>query len=214
MVRFQQIFRNKTKTKYYAFRYLVQNRPKNWTQKIQTWTINHSCILSTPVKDLFCEIVALFSFLFFVGKLVILKLEPQELQLLSFESPLYQFTMLQFIFGPLSITSNFKPLSFSKRKYFDAYEQTRNTSHCKTAAANSFCSKSHLCTSRRLDCVRNDGAMPPHTCQDFYFSQSRSRLSTWNFTVSNFRNTISYITWRMRTAYFIITSKGSVLFSL
>ena len=29
------------------------------------WTINHSCILSTPVKDLFCEIVALFSFLFF-----------------------------------------------------------------------------------------------------------------------------------------------------
>ena len=139
-------------------------------------------LTSTPVKDLFCEIVLLFSFQFFVGKLVILKLEPQELQLLSFESPLYQFTMLQFIFGPLSIASNFKPLSCSKRTFFDAYEQTRNTSHCKTAAVNSFCSKSHLCTSRRLDCVRNDGAMPPHTCQDFYFSQSRSRLSTWNFS--------------------------------
>ena len=81
------------------------------------WTINPSCILSTPVKDLFCEIVVLLSFTF-VGKLVILKLEPQELQLLSFESPLYQFTMLQFIFDPLSMRY------YTFQPYFDAYEQT------------------------------------------------------------------------------------------
>ena len=55
--------------KYYAFRYLSQNRPfqelNQEKYKHGHWTINHSCILSIPVKDLFCEIVVLLSFLFF-----------------------------------------------------------------------------------------------------------------------------------------------------
>ena len=67
-VGFQQIFLNKTKIMYYVFQYLSQNRPLQELSQEKNrhghWTINHSCILSTPVKDLFCEIVVLFSFLF------------------------------------------------------------------------------------------------------------------------------------------------------
>ena len=175
VIRFQHIFLNKSKIKYHAFWYLSQNGPfeelNHEKYKHGHWTIKHSCIFSTQVKDLFCEIVVLLSFLFFCRQACYLETRTSGAPIAVIWKPslsVYNVTIHFWLFEPLSI---------SKRTFFDAYEQTWNRSHCKTAAANSFCSKSHLCTSGTFDCVRNDGAMPPHTCQDFYFSQSRSRDS-------------------------------------